>query len=137
MSVWYYRPYTRSYMSYWRKFVFETILNKIACGVLKGSITVPSLIYANDFKQALPWDLLIYPNELYLLNEKHNFSNLCKLFFDNRFSVHFGEDKPKSILCGIKHKLWKVSQLHIKYQELIHHYLGRILNEAKSSKPMA
>ena len=44
------------------------------------------------------------------------FSNLCEWFLDNKLSIHFGEDKTKSILFGSKHKLKKVGKLNITYQ---------------------
>ena len=31
---------------------------------------------------------------------KLNFSSLCDWFIDNKFSIHLGEDKTKSILFG-------------------------------------
>ena len=47
---------------------------------------------------------------------KNDFSNLCEWFLDNKLSIHFGEDKTKSILFGSKHKLKKVGKLNITYQ---------------------
>ena len=67
----------------------------------------------------------------------YHFSKLCKSFVNNSLSVHFGDDKTKSILCGIKQKLRKVGKLHIKYQEFIYHYLGCVLDQANPGKPMA
>ena len=40
----------------------------------------------------------------------NDFSNLCKWFLDNKLSIHFGEDKTKSILCGTECKLKKVGK---------------------------
>ena len=37
-------------------------------------------------------------------------------FLDNKLSIHFGEDKTKSILFGTKCKLRKVGKLNITYQ---------------------
>ena len=34
-----------------------------------------------------------------------NFNSLCDWFVDNKLSIHFGEDKTKSILFGRKNKL--------------------------------
>ena len=34
-----------------------------------------------------------------------NFSILCDWFVDNKLSIHFGQDKTKSILFGSKHKI--------------------------------
>ena len=51
--------------------------------------------------------------------EKHLnkcFSNLCEWFLDNKLSIHFGEDKTKSIQFGSKRKLRKVGKLNITYQ---------------------
>ena len=46
----------------------------------------------------------------------NDFSNLCEWFLDNKLSIHFGEDKTKSILLGAKCKLRKVGKLSITYQ---------------------
>ena len=53
--------------------------------------------------------------------EKHlnkYFSNLCEWFLDNKLSIHFGEDKTKSIQFNLrsKRKLRKVGKLNITYQ---------------------
>ena len=37
-------------------------------------------------------------------------------FLDNKLSIHFGEDKTKSILFGTKRILRKVGKLNITYQ---------------------
>ena len=34
-----------------------------------------------------------------------DFLSLCDWFVDNKLSIHFGQDKTKSILFGTKHKL--------------------------------
>ena len=34
-----------------------------------------------------------------------NFSSLCDWFVDNKLSIHFGQDKAKSILFSFKHEL--------------------------------
>ena len=33
------------------------------------------------------------------INLNHDFNNLCEWLIDNKLSIHFGEDKTKSILC--------------------------------------
>ena len=50
----------------------------------------------------------------YLVNFK--FSSLCDWFVDNKLSVHFGQDKTKSILFGTKHKLRNAKVLNIVYK---------------------
>ena len=73
----------------------------------------------------------------------NDFSNLCEWFLYNKLSIHFGEDKTKSILFGSKRKLRKVGELNITYQGIDIKqnsqvtYLGRILDETMSGKPMA
>ena len=47
-----------------------------------------------------------------------NFSMLCDWFVDNKLSIHFGEDKPKSILFGSKHKIKKSKSLNIQYNDI-------------------
>ena len=42
-----------------------------------------------------------------------DFSSLCDWFVDNKLSVHFGQEKTKSILFGTKHKLRNAKTLNI------------------------
>ena len=73
----------------------------------------------------------------------NDFSNLCEWFVDNKLSIHFREDKTKSILFASKRKLRKVGKLNITYQGMDIKqnsqvtYLGCILDETMSSEPMA
>ena len=131
-------------------------ISKISCDVLPGSILYPLLflIYVNHIKQAVSSDLLLYADDSCLIFqhkhvteiEKHlnnDFSNLCEWFLDNKLSIHFGEDKTKSILFGSKRKLRKVGKLNITYQGIDIKqnsqvtYLGCILDETMSGEPMA
>ena len=77
-------------------------------------------------KQAVPSDLLLHTDDSCLvLQHKHvteieiclnsDFSNLCKRFLDYKLSIHFGEDKTKSILLGTKRILRKIGKLNITY----------------------
>ena len=85
------------------------------------------LIYADDIKQTVSSDLLLYTAVSYfffqhkhgILNEtnlKHDLSNFCGWFFDNELSIYFREDKTKFILFGTKRKLRKAGKLNIAYQ---------------------
>ena len=40
-----------------------------------------------------------------------NFSNICDWFVDNKLSIHFGEDKTKSILFSTKNRKRKIGTL--------------------------
>ena len=62
----------------------------------------------NDIPQAVKSTLLLYADGSCLLYqhkdvdeiEKHlnkDFENICDRFVDNKLSIHFGEDKTKSI----------------------------------------
>ena len=44
-----------------------------------------------------------------------DFSSLCDWFVDSKLSIHFGQDKTKSILFGTKHKLRNAKSLNIVY----------------------
>ena len=68
--------------------------------------------------QAIKCDLLLYADDSVLLfthknvdviNEQLNrdFNSVCEWFVDNMLSIHFGEDKTKSILFNSKNKLKK------------------------------
>ena len=49
------------------------------------------------------------------LNE--DFENLCDWFVDNKLSIHFGEDKTKSVLFASKRQAKNICQLNIKYKD--------------------
>ena len=65
-----------------------------------------------------------------------DFNSLCEWFIDNKLSIHFGEEKTKSILFGTKQLLHKGKSLNIRYgdTEIKQHtntkvtYLGCILD---------
>ena len=42
---------------------------------------------------------------------------ICEWFVDNRLSIHYGEDKTKSILFASKRKI-EVSKLNITYNNI-------------------
>ena len=112
------------------------------------------LISINDMKQAVSSNLLLYADDSCLVfQHKHvtkiethlnnDFSNLCELFLDNKLSIHFGENKTKSILFGTKLNLRKTGKLNIPYQSIDIKqnsqitYLGYILDETMSGETMA
>ena len=61
---------------------------------------------------------------------------------DNKLSIHFGEDKTKSILFSSKRKIKKASPLNIQYKDIKIKqytkatYLGCILDETLCGKSM-
>ena len=62
---------------------------------------------------------------------------------DNKLSIHFQEDKTKSIFFSSKRKIKKGSPLNIQYKDINIKqytkvtYLGSILDETLSGKSMA
>ena len=72
-----------------------------------------------------------------------DFSNLGDWFVDNKLSVHFGQDKTKSILFGTKNKLRNAKALNIVHSgtEIKQYakvkYLGCILDQSLSGESMA
>ena len=128
----------------------------LLCGVPQGSILGPLLflLYVNDMQQAIDCDLFLYADDSCLVFQhknvkdiedklNSNLSNLCDWFVDNKLSIHFGEDKTKSILFAPKSKINKIGKLNITYSN-IHitqyskvTYLGCILAESLSGESMA
>ena len=100
----------------------------LLCGVPQGSVLEPLLfmLYINDMPQAVDCELLLYADDTCLIFQhkditkiemalNKNFSILCDWSVDNKLSIHFGEDKTKSILLGSKHKIKKSKPLNIQY----------------------
>ena len=98
----------------------------VSCGVSQGSILGPLLflIYVNDMSQAVKFDPFLYADDSCLVChhkdinaiEKQlnvDFANICDWFVDNKLSIHFGEDKTKSILFASKFKKKNIKKLNI------------------------
>ena len=103
----------------------------LLCGVPQGSILGPLLflLYVNDMPQAVECELLLYADDTCLIFQhkditeielvlNRNFSMLCDWFVDNKLSIHFGEDKTKSILFCSKRKIKNSKPLNIKYNDI-------------------
>ena len=96
-------------------------------------------LYADD-------SCLIFQGKDFIEIEKQlnrDFTNICEWFVDNRLSIHFAEDKNKSILFASKRKIKKVAKLKIKNKniQIKQHsrvkYLGCILDETVLGESMA
>ena len=151
------------FKSYLSKRKFKVNLNKsfsepgkLLCGVPQGSIlgSLLFLLYINDMPQAVKCELFLYADDtclIFLDNDikeieiqlNKNFSLICDWFVDNKLSIHFGEDKTKSILFSSKRKIKKASPLNIQYKDIKIKqytkvtYLVCILDETLSGKSMA
>ena len=83
----------------------------VSCRVLQGSIlgSLLFLVYVHDMSQAVKCHSFLYADDSCLLCQhkdihefekqlNEDFSNMCDWFAINKLSIHFGEDKAKSIL---------------------------------------
>ena len=79
--------------------------------------------------QSVSYDLLLYADESCLvfrgkdidsIETKLNgdFNTLCDWFLDNKLSIHFGEDKTKSIIFGTQKRLKNLRELDIRRDEI-------------------
>ena len=128
----------------------------LSCGVPQGFILFPLLLllYVNDMPQAVTCDLLLYADDSYLVFHgkyvdtvefqlNQDFITLCDWFVDNKLSIHFGEDKTKSIIFGSHRKMKNLRDLDIRrgdikikqYTQVT--YLGCILDSKLSGESMA
>ena len=104
--------------------------------------------------QAVDCDLFLHADNTYLLYQHKNLDqinkeltknscNICDWFVNNKLSIHFGEDKTKSILFSTKNKKKKIGTLEIKYgninikQYSKETYLGCRLDKNLSREAMA
>ena len=106
---------------------------------------MPQAVKSNLFLYADDSCLIFQGKDVIEIEKQLNedFTNICEWFVDNRLSIHFGEDKTKSILFASKRKVKKVPQLKINYKnmQIKQHskvtYLGCILDETMSGESMA
>ena len=129
----------------------------LVCGVPQGSILGPLLflIYINDLPQAVKdSDIRLYADDtcisfvhksVKVIEEKLNqdFNSLCDWFLDNKLSIHFGEDKTKTILFSPKNLRKGAEELKVTRNDvtLKQHstveYLGCLLDSTLSGEEMA
>ena len=126
---------------------------EISCGAPQGSILGPFLflIYVNDMPQAVTSTLLLYADDSCILCQhkdvaqiekrlNEDFENFCDWFVDAKLSIHFSEDKTKSILFASKRRAKNIRQLNIKYKDINikEHshvtYLGCVLDKTMSGE---
>ena len=95
----------------------------MSCSVPQGSILVPLLflIYVNDMSQAVECNLYLYADDSGLLVQHKSVKkrlNIYDWFVDNKLTIHFGEDKAKSILFSSKRNLKLIEELDIRHKEI-------------------
>jgi hypothetical protein len=151
----------KSYLSNRKFFVnVESTLSEPAnlkCGVPQGSILGPLLflLYINDLPQAIgDCDVRLYADDT-CISFKHkniktiegklnkDFNTLCDWFLDNKLSIHFGEDKTKTILFSPKNLSKNAENIIIKRHDVtlkqfsMVEYLGCLLDSTLSGEEMA
>ena len=57
-----------------------------------------------------------------------DFNSLCKWFIDNKLSIHFGEEKTKSILFSIIKRLNNSRNLDIRYNDIEIKQHSKVIN---------
>ena len=131
-------------------------VSNISCGVPQGSALGPLLflIYVNDMSKAVKCNLFLYADDTCLAFQGKNvkdiqkqlnedLAHICDWFVGNKLSIHFGEDKTKSILFASKSKIKKLQKLEIIFNNIRIKqrsrvtYLGCILEETMSGESMA
>ena len=91
--------------------MWRNVYQNQECSVPQGSIFGPLLflLYVNDMPGAVNCEMLLYADDTCLvfqdkdldtISDKLNteFNKQCDWFVANKLSIHFGEDKTKSIL---------------------------------------
>ena len=140
-------------ISLWEHILYRNREPTLWLIVPEGSILGPLkfLIYVNDIPQAVKSNVFLYTEDSCFIYHHRDveeiekqlnkdFWNVCDWFVDNKLRIHFGEDKTKSILFASKHKIKRAWKSNIKYKEIKHlqvTYLGCVLDETLSGKPMA
>ena len=111
------------------------------------------LICVNDIPQAVKSNLFLYADDSCLMYQHRDVNeiekqlnkdleNVCNWFIDTKLSIHFGEDKTKSILFASKRKIKSARKLNVKYKNIRikQHsqvtYLDCVLDETMCGEPM-
>ena len=136
LSIIGFSDHTVKWFQSYRKFMVNlensfSEVSSVSCSVPQGSIVGPLLfmIYVNDMPMAVKCDLFLYADDACLVFQSTNvkdiekllnedFANICDWFVDNKLSVHFGEDKTKSILFASKRKIRKLQKLEMMYNNI-------------------
>ena len=105
---------------------------------MPGAVNCEMLLYADDTC------LVFQAKDLDTISDRLNteFNKLCDWFVDNKLSIHFGEDKTKTILFTGKNRP-KDDQLNVsrgrinitQHKEI--NYLGCLFDEKSSGEAMA
>ena len=103
------------------------------------------LLYVNDMPGTISCEILLYADDTCLvfqakdldyISKKLNseFNKLCNWFVDNKLSIHFGDDKTKSILFSGKNrpvddklKIARVTTEIAQHKDI--NYLGCLFDE--------
>ena len=83
----------------------------------------------NDIPQTVDYYLFLYADDTCLLFQRKdlerikeeitkNFYSICDWFVDYKLSIHFGEDKIKSILFSTKSRKRKIGTLGIQHGDV-------------------
>ena len=86
------------------------------------------LIYVNDMPMSVKCDLFLYHDGTCLFFQSKNvkniekqlnedFANIWDCFVDNKLSIHFDENKTKSILLAYKRKIKKLQIIVTKIKK--------------------
>ena len=152
--------FSEGYITWFQSYLSERIIyisienqfsdyDRILCGV-----PLLFLIYVNDMPQAVNSNLLLYTDDSSLIFKhkdveeiekvlNNDFENICNWFVNNKLSIHFSEDKTKSIPFASQCKIKNIKKLNIKDQdlEIKQHlqvtYLGCVMDETMSGEAMA
>ena len=148
-----YLGFSKNLIAWFKSYVSERKF-KININTSYFSPSTMFLLYINGLLQAVVSDSLLYADDTCIIFQHENvteiekqllkdFPSLCDWFVDNKLSVHFGQDKTKTILFGTKHKLRNAEALNIVYNgtEIKQYekvkYLGCILDPNLSGESMA
>ena len=84
-----------------------------------------SLVYVKDMPEAVKSNLFLYANDSCLMYQHRDFeeiekqlTTICDWFVDNKLSIHFWEDKTKTVLLASKHKIKIARKLNVKCRNI-------------------
>ena len=107
-------------MKFFLKTQSHASLNDALHGFSHGFRLKRNIVWCSTVLSTDDSSLMFQPKDVEEIEKvlNNDFENICNWFVDNKLSIHFGEDKTKSILFASQRKNKNMKKLNIRYQDI-------------------